>query len=117
MKLALLISGIVELIGGAICYLYSDLIFTGGQPLLYRLYGLSALVIGILCILMFRFYTDSKFFRLSYMTMLFFQGALAMIIYSSNSEIINHNLGGILTHLFLFVLLLLGYLKDIKPDN
>ena len=117
MKLALLISAIVEIIGGLVSYLYPDVIFSQGNPLLYRIYGLSALTIGIFTFLLFKHFEETKFFRLAYMTLMFFQGALAMIIYSSSSEYIDYKLGANLTHLILFVLLLYGYLKDLKPDT
>ena len=116
MKIALLISGIIELLGGIVCYLHPELLFSQGNPMLYRMYGLSASVIGIITILLFRFYAENKLHRLSYITLMFFHGALAMIIYSSSPEFINYKLGGTLTHLLLFVIFLMGYLQDLKPD-
>lgn len=81
------------------------------------MYGLSASVIGILTILLYRFYAEGKLHRLSYMTLMFFHGALAMVMYSSSPEFIDYKLGGTLTHLLLFVIFLMGYLNDLKPDN
>ncbi len=116
MKIALLISGIIEILGGMICYFNPELLFSNGNPMLYRMYGLSAAVIGMLTVLLYRFYAESKLHRLSFMTLMFFHGALSMIMYSSSPEFIDYKLGGTLTHLLLFVIFMMGYLKDLKPD-
>lgn len=117
MKSAFLISGILEILGAFICYFMPDMIYMEAPAYMTRLYGLAALVLGILNILCFLHFSSSKFFRLAYVTVMFFHGSVAMMTYGSPADGIPYKTGAVLTHLALFVIFLMFYLKDLKPEN
>lgn len=117
MKWAFLISGIVELLGGIIICLYPAVVFSGVLHIAFNLYGIAAIVLGIFNFLLFRFFEESKVFRLFGITMMFFHGAVAMMVYKAPLEMMPQALPATLTHLGLFVAFVLGYLSDVKPDH
>lgn len=117
MKWALLLSGIIELIGACLCYFAPHLVYDNGSPYLVKLYGLSALVLGIINLLLYVYYSETKLVKLIYLAMMFFHGAVAMMTYGSASAAISYPLGTTLTHLGVFVVFLFGYMNDVKPDN
>lgn len=117
MKFAFLISGIIELIGAAVCSFFPDLIFLGTAPLVSKMYGLSAAVIGIMSLLAFRHFSPLPLFRHLIVLLMFFHGALAMLCYNARPELIPHHLPATIVHLALFVLLLFGYMNGVKPEK
>jgi len=116
MKWAFLISGIIEIIGGIICYLYPQFIFTNNH-MLTDIFGISAITIGVINILAHRFHDSTRFFTLLTVCMMFMHGALAMVCYRANPIEFPTYLGATITHLSLFIIFLFFYLKDIKPVN
>lgn len=116
MKYAFLISGLLEIVGAMICYFNPDLLYMEAPGYLIRLYGLAALVLGIINLLFYSNFNSSQFFRSAYITMMFFHGAIAMMTYGSPPAGITHQTGAVLTHLALFVIFLIFYMKDLRPD-
>lgn len=117
MKWAFLISGIIELIGSFICYIYPDLIYQGGSLYMMQLYGLAALTLGIINILAFINFEESKLVKALALSMMFFHAAVAMKTYGIKSDNITYQNEAIITHLILFLTFLVGYMNSIKPDN
>ena len=117
MKYAFLISGILELFGAFICYFMSDILYMSGPGFLTRLYGINALVLGIINLVCFFHYDESKKIRMFFLTMMFFHGAVAMMTYGTKDHNITYHLGAVLSHLGVFVVFLLTYMKDLKPDQ
>lgn len=118
MKWAFLVSGLVEIIGAIICYLQPEFIFQNSVEKFSSLYGISALVIGIINVLLFAYYEENKLTKAILLTMMFFHGAVAMSIYGSmTTSFIRYPIPAIATHLILFTMFLVGYMRDIKPTN
>ena len=117
MKFAFLISGIIELIGAYICYFSPDLIYVDAPPYLLRLYGLAALSLGIINIMLYKHYVKSRLTKVLYLTIMFFHGAVAMMTYGSQSDSLPYQLPIILTHLTVFVIFFIMYMKELEPDD
>lgn len=115
MKWALLLSGLVELIGGIICYFYPGLLYSA-YHISIDLFGLNAMVMGILNILAYKFYVDNSFFKFFSLAMMFMHGALAMVCYRIDPLVFPFQLGGMLTHLAIFIVFLISYLNNVKSD-
>ena len=114
MKHALLISGIIEIIGSLVLYFIPEQLFSinEGFHIITKLYGLTMFVVGLLNILAFSSYQKTKFFKQIFLTMMGFHAALAMLSYSASPiQFPLYNYGSIV-HGLLFGLFLLGYLKD-----
>jgi len=116
MKWAFLISGLLELVGGLICYFNPNLIFEGHTLYLSRLYAISALVLGIISLSLYFNYEDSKRVKAIFLALMFFHGAVAMITYGT-SDGITYQSEATITHLAVFVVFFIGYMKDLKPDK
>ena len=117
MRIAFLISGIVEIIGAFIFYVYPDVMHQNPTPYLMKLYGINALILGIINMLIYRHYQTSDLIRKVFLAMIFFHGAIAMMTYGFKDAGLNYPLGAVLTHLALFVLFFITYMRDLKPDN
>jgi len=117
MKYAFLISGIIEVLGGLACYLYPDLIYQQGPAYLMQLYALCALVLGLINLIVFHFYEESKLTKFIFLAMMFFHGAVAMMTNGAHTDLITYKLPATVTHLILFLVFLLTYMKDLKPDR
>ncbi len=119
MKYALLISGLVELSGGIVLYLFPHLIVNPIQSNLaiFKLYGLSAIIIGLINLFAYRHYEETRFFKILFLLMFFFHGAIAMICYGIAQDSFTKNSFAIVTHLILFGIFLFTYLKDLKPNS
>lgn len=117
MKYAFLISGLVELLGGLICEFYPSSIFLSFDRWMVSIFGLSIMVLGIINLLAFKHYRPTKLMKGLFLSMLFYHGAVAMIIHRAPSDLLSQPLAAILLHLFLFLLFLLCYLGGIKPDS
>ena len=119
MKYGLLLSGVVEIIGGIIVFFASDLILpenAAALPLV-KMYGLLAFVVGFINYQAYLHFDDNPLGRKVFMAMFFFHGALALMCFRMNASVINYPLAATLTHLALFVVLLMAYLKDVKPEK
>ncbi len=117
MRIAFLISGLAELIAAIICYSAPNFIFENSTPYLLKLYGVNALVMGIINLLLFHYYEPSELVRKICLAMMFFHGAVAMMTYGfKNSELIYPH-GAVLLHLALFIVFLIMYMRDLKPDG
>ncbi len=117
MKWAFLISGIVELIGSFICYTSPELVYQGGSAYMMQLYGLAALTLGIINILVFTNFEESKLTKTLGISMMFFHAAVAMKTFGIKSDNITYQNEAIITHVILFLLFLVGYMNGIKPDD
>ena len=117
MRIALLLVGIIELIGGLITFIIPHLIFNDTNSLSIKLYGLAAMVIGISCLFVIRKGTDQRFFKTFFLIMMFFQGALAMICSQDRTNSLVNNNEAVITHVVIFSILVIAYLKDLKPDQ
>ena len=117
MKYGLLLSSVVEFLGGIIVFFASHLILPDNAcslPLV-KMYGLLAVVVGFINYQAYRHFDESPIARKVFMAMFFFHGALALMCYRMDSSVINYPLAATITHLVLFVILLMAYLKDVKP--
>lgn len=117
MKYAFLISGLVEFLGGLVCYLYPDLLYEQGPSYMMSLYALSAMVLGIINLVVFFFYEESKLSKFIFIAMMFFHGAVAMMTYGTQSDQLTFRIPATISHLVLFCIFLLTYMKDLKPEN
>lgn len=117
MKSALLIHGIIELLGAIVCSFYPEIIFSETPMIVTRIYGLAAGVIGIMSLLCYRHYEPTPLFRQLIVVMMFFHGTLAMLCSKADLDIVPSRTGAMAVHLVLFIIFLLGYMKDLKPDK
>lgn len=118
MKLAFLISSIVELLGAIVVYFFATAIFPLSDPLLTKFYALAILVLGIIGISIWRNYSAALILvRHSFLAMMFFHGALAMICFSADPQLLPLRLYACITHLFVFVVFFTGYMKDLRPEH
>jgi len=114
MKWALLISGIVELVGAIVLYFSPSLIFVIQEDIhvLFKFYAITMAVVGILNVFAYLSFQKTKFFKQVFLTMMGFHGALAMLSYGSPDAQFPLSLYGSITHGFVFVLFFIGYLKE-----
>lgn len=114
MKLALLISGIIEIIGAIVLYISPTLIFSIEDPhhVLFKFYALTMMVVGLLNVFAFTSYQKTRFFKQIFLTMMGFHGALAMLSYGAADTQFPLSLYGSITHGVLFGIFLIGYLKE-----
>lgn len=114
MKWALLISGVIELIGAIILYFSPLLIFSiqEASHVLFKFYAMTMAVVGLLNVFAALSFQKSKFFKQVFLTMMGFHGALAMLCYGSPDSQFPLSLYGSITHGVLFALFLIGYLKE-----
>ncbi len=117
MRVVFLISGIVEIVAAFICYLHPNVLYENATPYLMKLYGINALVLGIINILLYRYYQTTDLIRKIFLSMMFFHGAIAMMTYGFKATKLTYPIGVILTHLALFILFFIMYMKDLKPDQ
>ena len=117
MKYAFLLSGIIEIVGGIICYVKPDFIAPIDGSVIFRLYAINALVLGLLNIFLYVHYEENKFFKNCFLAMMFFHAAISVIVYSAAPTSITFQLPATLAHLALFVIFFLSYMKDLKPDT
>jgi len=116
MRNVLLLAGIIEIIGGLLLYVNPNLIFVDPHILSTRFYSLAALVIGSLCVFAYRDYHESRFFKTFYLTMMFFHGALSMICFQDSIGALTFRDEAIISHLIIFSIFVIAYLKDLKPE-
>ena len=115
MKWGFLLSAVLELSAGIIVYLYPTLVFSDALGVMPQFLGLALFVLGIMNFLCFRHYEASRFFKLMYLGTMFYHAVIAMICYRSGTELL-HASAATITHLGVFVLLLIAYMQDIKPS-
>lgn len=119
MKYALLISGIVELIGGLLVYFHPALAFnvTLSNSTIFKMYGLLAAVIGLINLMAFKHYSESRIISIIFLSMMFFHAAVAFLIYADGQEFFHQQQIATLLHLVIFCIFLGSYLNDLKPDR
>ena len=117
MKCALLISGIVELLGAIVLFLRPDLIFGADFVGLSKVYGLAAFSLGLINIFAFQHFEDTPFFKKLFLLMMGFHAALALICYGMSTNLITFKLPATITHLACFVVFFITYMRNVKPDN
>jgi len=118
-KWLFLLSGILEIIGSFIVYFKPNSIFEllTINSIESKLYGITMFCFGILGLLCFKHYKDSDFLRHLYVLHLFFHAVITTMTYSTPEAAFSFARSASLTHGALFLLFLIGYLKDIKPDK
>lgn len=114
---AFLISGIVELVGGIAIYFKPQLVFDSVNMTQARIYGIAALVIGIVNLIFWRKGRNTELERLVFLSMMFFHAALSFVCYSASTEEMSARLGACLTHLAVFVLFFVSYMAELKPSE
>ena len=112
MKWALLLSGIIELVGGIITYMKPTLLFVD-QAGTHQFYGIALLVLGLINLLCFKFYEETGPTRSIYMAMMFFHAVVAILSYRTGG--LNYQTGAIATHLGLFIIFFWFYMQNLKP--
>ena len=119
MKYALLISGIVELIGGLIVYFHPALVFNIelSQLTIFKMYGLIATVIGLINIMTFKHFTESRIITIIFLCMMFFHAAVTFLLFADRQDILHHKQIAIYLHLIIFLIFLVSYLRGLKPDS
>lgn len=117
-KWSLLISGIVEVSGAIIIYFNPELIFSPniGASLLFRLYAITMLVVGIISLLAVKHYKDDDITRHIYVSIMFMHAVITLMTYTADSSVLMQPLQASITHGILFILFIVGYLSDIKKD-
>ncbi len=118
-KWAILFSGIMELIGGIIVYIQPSWIFPVDETSTYifQLYGLTMSVIGILCIAAYRYYESTPFYKILFLTMMFFHGVITMKTYSLSADSFQWSTEASITHGVMFIFFVVAYMSDIKKDD
>ena len=117
MRWAILMSGIIELLGGTLIYLYPQLIFQSDKLYLSGLYGIAAMTIGAINLLVFKFYQQSpNLSRSIVITMMGFHGIVSIYISKVSMDFMPLKSQASATHLLLFVIILMCYLKDKKAS-
>lgn len=116
MRLAFLLSAVIEIIGGFFVYFYPNLIFEAGHPFL-KMYGIIAVILGILCLQCFIYFESNTFFKKVFLTLMGFHAVVAFACFSISPDAWPLQLYATLTHLGVFVFFVMGYLKDLKPDS
>lgn len=115
-KWALLVSGIVEVTGAIIIYFNPEMIFQDDIPIqmIYRLYAITMLIVGLICLLTARHYLDNQLTSHIFLTIMFFHAVITTMLYTAdNSEVIQPTQSSI-THGILFIMFLFAYLSDVK---
>jgi len=115
-KWSLLIGGIVEVSGAIILYFNPELVFSPdiGAFILYRLYAVAILVIGIISLLTVKHYREDDMTRHLYMSIMFMHAAITLMTYTADNSVLMHPLQASMTHGILFIMFVVGYLTDIK---
>ncbi|MBT8230259.1 MAG: hypothetical protein KJO50_08360 [Bacteroidia bacterium] len=118
MKYALLISGIVELLGGIVVYFNPEIAFrTESSPItIFKMYGLLAGVIGLINILAYKHYSEARIITIIYISMMFFHAAVGFIVFADRQNFFHQQSIAAVLHLGIFSILFFCYLKDLKPD-
>jgi len=117
MRWALLIGAIVEIIGSLVVYFAADLIFTIDiQTLVYRFYGLTLFIVGLINIFLYKAEIDPKTFKQVYLTMMGFHAALSIMCHSAPSVQFPFYREASISHGIIFAIFLFFYMKDIKAD-
>ena len=118
-KWAFLFSGIVEVIGAIIIYFKPNIIFHDEFKIdiIYRLYAIALVSIGMLCLLVFKNYTKNSLTDTIFMIIMFFHAVITMMTYTADTNIMQQPIHASLTHGLLFVVFIIAYLNDIKPQE
>jgi len=118
MKYAFLVSAVIEVLGGVVLYFRPELVFSGIEPLVMRIYGIAAFVIGMVCFQMYRNgQQGTLIYKNIFLTMMFFHAALSFVCYSARPEVLPLKLHACLLHLAVFVFFAVSYLKELQPDD
>ena len=117
MRWAFLISTILELVGGLVFYLYPGLIFENPPLVANKLYAVAAITVAIFNFSCYKLGPDTAIWKNAVLAMLFFHAAVAMICFSAPAEIIPVHMQACLTHLAMWVLFFISYMKDLKPES
>lgn len=117
MRHGFLINGVIELFGGIVLYLYPHLIFNSPYDLNIKMYGLLASCFGLISIFFWQSYEESKLFRKSYLVLMFFHAALAMICNGFPEEILRLKTEATVCHGLIFVVLFIFYMNDQKANR
>lgn len=115
-KWALLVSGIVEVTGAIIIYFNPEMIFQDDIPIqmIYRLYAITMLIVGLICLLTARHYLDNQLTSHIFLTIMFFHAVITTMLYTAdNSEVIQPTQCSI-THGILLIMFIFAYLSDVK---
>jgi len=114
MKWSLLISGIIEVIGGLIVFFAPYFIyeFEGLYHIAFKLYGFTMFILGIINVFAYFAYQVNKFFKQIFLSMMGFHGALAMLCYSAPEFQFPLHIQGAITHGVIFSIFLTAYLKE-----
>lgn len=116
MKWAFLLSGILEIIGGLLCYFYPEVIFSQ-LHILTSIFGIAIVVLGIINIFCYRHYNENQFFRTVYISMMGYHAIVAMTCHGLHQGDWQYAKQAAYTHLVLFIIFIFFYLKDVKPDT
>ena len=118
-KWALLFSGIVEVIGAIIVYFKPNIIFHNEFKIeiIYRLYAIALITIGMLCLFVFKNYTKNPLTDAIFMIIMFFHAVITIMTYSADTNIMQQPIHASLTHGLLFVVFVIAYLNDVKPQE
>ncbi len=118
MKWAILIGALVEMIGAIILYFNAQSIFPESDSILPRMYAVAIAVLAFIC---FKLYQDNQFEnpfqRQIYLGIMFFHAALSFICFSTSETEMPLKLYATISHLGMFIILLMAYLRDIKADE
>ena len=118
-KWAFLFSGIVEVIGAIIVYFKPNLIFHNelNVEIIYRLYAIALITIGMLCMLVVKNYAKNPLTDAIFLTIMFFHATITIMTYSADTNIMQQPIHASLTHGLLFLVFVIAYLNDVKPQE
>ncbi len=122
MKNILRINGFVEGISGFLLIFSPQWLLQNPEPEIYslsvgKLYGMLALVFGIISFVLAGEYTDNQMFKRVILAIISFHFAVAMYMYGLFQQQITPNPGAFVLHLILAVVFLGIYLKNLQKEN
>lgn len=117
MKIAFLISAIIEIVGGIAMYFSPHLMFDEALVPLSKFYALAAIVIGMINAFAFLHFSRNVFFKKLFLLMFGFHGALAFLCFGMPETSMPLRLEATLTHLACFVIFFITYMKDVGVEN
>jgi hypothetical protein len=121
-KNILRINGFVEGISGFLLIFSPQWLLQNPEPEIYslsvgKLYGMLALVFGIISFVLAGEYTDNQMFKRVILAIISFHFAVAMYMYGLFQQQITPNPGAFVLHLILAVVFLGIYLKNLQKEN
>lgn len=116
MKKGFLLNGLVELLAGIYLYFNTSFLIIGGTDVqaVVKLYGLLATIFGGISLVIWKNHVYSHANKLIYLFVMAFHMMVAFYFFGLAQTGLVENPGASITHLIIFIILLLLYFKDLN---